>query len=79
MLSNSPTTWSANSRSVFRSPKDLIMAFIPYPGLRTRCQRAGPPVAPALLEELEGRSDVKLLSDPAALEFSAQGELLTRV
>jgi hypothetical protein len=55
------------------------MAFIPYPGLRTRCQRAGPPVAPALLEELEGRSDVKLLSDPAALEFSAQGELLTRV
>ena len=36
-------------------------------------------VAPALLEELEGRSDVKLLSDPAPLEFSAQGELLTRV
>ena len=36
-------------------------------------------VAPALLEELEGRRDVKRLSDPAPLEFSAHGELLTRV
>ena len=36
-------------------------------------------VAPALLEELEGRSDVKRLSEPAPLEFTARGELLTRV
>jgi hypothetical protein len=36
-------------------------------------------VSPALLPELEGRGDVKRLSDPAPLEFSARGELLTRV
>jgi hypothetical protein len=36
-------------------------------------------ISPTLLEELEGRSDVKRVSDPAPLEFSARGELLTRV
>jgi hypothetical protein len=36
-------------------------------------------VSQALLQELEGRSDVKRLSEPAPLEFSEAGELLTRV
>jgi hypothetical protein len=36
-------------------------------------------VSQALLQEIEGRSDVKCLSEPAPLEFSAAGELLTRV
>jgi hypothetical protein len=36
-------------------------------------------ITPALLPELEGRPDVQRLSDPAPLQFSAAGELLTRV
>jgi Lactate racemase N-terminal domain len=36
-------------------------------------------ITPALLPELEGRPDVARLSDPAPLQFSAAGELLTRV
>ena len=36
-------------------------------------------ITPWLLPELEGRPDVKRLSDPAPLQFSATGELLTRV
>jgi hypothetical protein len=36
-------------------------------------------VSPSLLADLEGRPDAKRLSDPAPLEFSAEGELLTRV
>jgi len=36
-------------------------------------------ISPALLPELEGRSDVQRLSEPAPLEFSAGGDLLTRV
>ena len=36
-------------------------------------------VSPSLFEEVEGRSDVERLSHPLPLEFSADGELLTRV
>jgi lactate racemase-like protein len=36
-------------------------------------------VSPGLLPDLEGRPDAKRLSDPAPLQFSAEGELLTRV
>ncbi|MCE3249957.1 MAG: hypothetical protein K0R41_3782, partial [Geminicoccaceae bacterium] len=36
-------------------------------------------ISPPLLPELEGRKDVQRLSDPAPMEFSAEGELLTRV
>jgi Lactate racemase N-terminal domain len=36
-------------------------------------------ISPPLLPELEGRKDVQRLSDPAPMEFSAAGELLTRV
>jgi hypothetical protein len=36
-------------------------------------------ITPSLLPELEGRKDVKRLSDPAPLEFSPAGDLLTRV
>jgi hypothetical protein len=36
-------------------------------------------VSPSLFEEVEGRSDVERLSHPLPLEFSAAGELLTRV
>jgi hypothetical protein len=36
-------------------------------------------ISPSLLPELEGRPDVQRLSDPAPLQFSATGELLTRV
>jgi Lactate racemase N-terminal domain len=36
-------------------------------------------VSPALYSEVEGRSDVERLSHPLPLEFSADGELLTRV
>ncbi|HSA80607.1 MAG TPA: DUF362 domain-containing protein [Geminicoccaceae bacterium] len=36
-------------------------------------------ISPSLLTELEGRSDVQRLSDPAPLQFSAAGELLTLV
>jgi hypothetical protein len=36
-------------------------------------------ITPSLLAELEGRSDVQRLSDPAPLQFSTAGELLTRV
>jgi hypothetical protein len=36
-------------------------------------------ITPSLFAELEGRPDVARLSDPAPLQFSATGELLTRV
>ena len=36
-------------------------------------------VSPSLYADLEGRPDVERLSDPAPLEFSDAGELLTRV
>jgi hypothetical protein len=36
-------------------------------------------ISPSLFEEVEGRSDVERLSHPQPLEFSADGELLTRV
>jgi len=36
-------------------------------------------ITPSLLPELEGRPDVARLSDPAPLQFSPEGELLTRV
>jgi hypothetical protein len=36
-------------------------------------------VSAALLGELEGRADVERLGAPVELEFSAAGELLTRV
>ena len=36
-------------------------------------------ISPALSEEIEGRSDVERLSHPLPLEFSADGDLLTRV
>ena len=36
-------------------------------------------ISPSLFEEVEGRSDVERLSDPQPLEFSADGDLLTRV
>jgi hypothetical protein len=36
-------------------------------------------VSPALFEEVEGRSEVERISHPLPLEFSADGELLTRV
>jgi hypothetical protein len=36
-------------------------------------------ITPSLLTELEGRPDVQRLSDPAPLQFSAEGNLLTRV
>jgi hypothetical protein len=36
-------------------------------------------VSPALYTELEGRPDAERLSDPAPLEFSGAGDLLTRV
>ena len=36
-------------------------------------------VSPSLFEEVEGRSDVERVSHPLPLEFSAGGELLTRV
>jgi hypothetical protein len=36
-------------------------------------------ISPPLLPELEGRKDVQRLSDPAPMQFSAAGELLTRV
>jgi hypothetical protein len=36
-------------------------------------------VSPRLFAELEGRPDARRLSDPAPLQFSAEGELLTRV
>ncbi len=35
-------------------------------------------ISPALATEIEGRDDVEILSDPAPLEFSADGALLTR-
>ena len=35
-------------------------------------------VSPALASEIVGRSDVEILSDPAPLEFDADGALLTR-
>jgi hypothetical protein len=35
-------------------------------------------VSPALASEIEGRSDVEILSDPAPLEFDADGTLATR-
>jgi hypothetical protein len=36
-------------------------------------------ISPSLFEEIEGRSDVERLSHPQPLEFSAGGDLLTRV
>jgi hypothetical protein len=36
-------------------------------------------VSPSLLTDLEGRAEARRLSDPAAIEFSAAGDLLTRV
>jgi hypothetical protein len=36
-------------------------------------------VSPALYADLEGRPDAERLSDPAPLQFSAAGDLLTRV
>ena len=36
-------------------------------------------VSPALLTDLEGRKDAKRLSDPAPIQFSAEGDLQTRV
>jgi hypothetical protein len=36
-------------------------------------------VSPSLYADLEGRPDVKPLSDPAPLQFSEAGDLLTRV
>jgi hypothetical protein len=36
-------------------------------------------ISPSLFEEVEGRSDVERLSHPQPLEFSADGDLLTRV
>lgn len=35
-------------------------------------------ISPALAIELEGREDVEILSDPAPLEFTADGMLTTR-
>ena len=35
-------------------------------------------ISPALAIELEGRHDVEILSDPAPLEFTADGMLTTR-
>ena len=36
-------------------------------------------VSPSLLTDIEGRADAERLSDPAPLQFSDAGELLTRV
>ncbi|MGC1952559.1 MAG: hypothetical protein WA970_08320, partial [Gammaproteobacteria bacterium] len=36
-------------------------------------------ISPSLFEEVEGRSDVERLSHPQPVEFSADGDLLTRV
>ena len=36
-------------------------------------------ISPSLFEEVEGRSDIERLSHPQPLEFSADGDLLTRV
>jgi hypothetical protein len=36
-------------------------------------------ISPALYEEVEGRAEVERLSHPLPLEFSAGGDLLTRV
>jgi hypothetical protein len=36
-------------------------------------------VSPSLYAEIEGRSDIESVSDPAPLQFSDDGELLTRV